>query len=177
MIKFRYFHDFIITRHQMRLRFTLLFTILSFQSLLGQETFPVNGVAQNFEPIHAFTNAHIVLSPTAEINKGLLLIQGDKIIRIDSNLNIPDGAIIHDLVGDFIYPSFIDLYSDYGLKKAQRGKYNYRPQYDSKKAGAYHWNEAIHPEINASTEWSKYNSFHTKKYYLLKTMILCSTAT
>ena len=65
MIKFRYFHGFIITRYQMRLRFTILFALLSFQSLLGQETFPVNGVAQNFEPIHAFINAHIILSPTS----------------------------------------------------------------------------------------------------------------
>ncbi|MBT6964770.1 MAG: amidohydrolase family protein, partial [Flavobacteriales bacterium] len=128
------------------------------QSVLAQETFPVNGVSNNFEPIYAFTNARIVLNPTTEIPNGTLLIKGNEIIAVDSNLNIPKGAIIKDLAGDYIYPSFIDLYSDYGLKEVQRGKYNYRPQYDSKKAGAYHWNEAIHPEINASTEWSKYNS-------------------
>ena len=128
----------------MRLQFTVLFAILSFHTLLGQETFPVNGVAQNFEPIHAFTNAHIVLSPTAEINKGVLLIKGDRIIAVDSILDIPSGAIIHDLDGDFIYPSFIDLYADYGLTKAKKGQYNYRPQYESNKDGAYHWNEAIH---------------------------------
>ena len=113
MIKFRYFHGFIMTHYQMRLRFTILFALLSFHPLLGQETFPVNGVAQNFEPIHAFINAHIILSPTVEINKGILLIKGDKIIGVDSNMNIPNGAIIHDLAGDFIYPSFIDLYTDY----------------------------------------------------------------
>ncbi|MDA8857783.1 amidohydrolase family protein [Flavobacteriales bacterium] len=128
------------------------------QSVLAQETFPVNGVSNNFEPIYAFTNAHIVLNPTTEIPNGTFLIKGDKIIAVDSSLNIPKGAIIKDLAGDYIYPSFIDLYSDYGLKEVKKEKYNYRPQYDSKKAGAYHWNEAIHPEINASTEWSKYNS-------------------
>ena len=132
----------------------LLFT----NSVLSQETFPINGVSNNFEPIYAFTNAHIVLNPTTEIPNGTLLIKGDKILAVDSNLNIPKEAIIKDLAGDYVYPSFIDLYTDYGLKEVQRGKYNYRPQYDSKKAGAYHWNEAIHPEINASTEWSKYNS-------------------
>ena len=127
----------------MRLRFTILFALLSFYSLLGQETFPVNGVAQNFEPIHAFTNAHIILSPAAEMSNGILIIQGKQIIAIDSNLNIPNGAIVHDLNGDYIYPSFIDFNSDYGLPKAKKGKYNYRPQYESNKAGAYHWNEAI----------------------------------
>ena len=137
----------------MRLRFTILFALLSFYTLLGQETFPVNGVAHNFEPIYAFTNAHIVLSPTNEIGNGILLIQGKNIIAVDSNLTIPNGAIIHDLDGDYIYPSFIDLYSDYGLPKAKKGKYNYRPQYESNKSGAYHWNESIHPEIDANTEF------------------------
>ena len=137
----------------MRLRFTILFALLSFHSLLGQETFPVNGVAHNFEPIYAFTNAHIVLSPTNEIGNGILLIQGKNIIAVDSNLTIPKGAIIHNLNGDYIYPSFIDLYSDYGLPKAKKGKYNYRPQYESNKSGAYHWNEAIHPEIASSTDF------------------------
>ncbi len=64
----------------MRLRFTILFALFSFQSLLGQETFPVNGVAQNFEPIHAFINAHIILSPTAEINAVFLSFHMDNVI-------------------------------------------------------------------------------------------------
>ena len=82
------------------------------QSVLAQETFPLNGVSNNFEPIYAFTNAHIVLNPTNAIANGTLLIKGDKIIAVDSNLNIPKGAIIKDLAGDYIYPSFIDLYSE-----------------------------------------------------------------
>ena len=137
----------------MRLRLTILFTILSFYTILAQETFSNNGVAQNFEPIHVFTNAHIILNPSSEIDNGILIIKGNKIIAVDTSLNIPVGAIIHDLKGDYIYPSFIDLYSDYGLKKAKKGQYNYRPQYESNKAGAYHWNEAIHPEIDASREF------------------------
>ena len=138
---------------QMRLRFTLLFTILSFYTILAQETFPVNGVAQNFKPIHVFKNANIILNPNHEIKNGILIIQGNKIISVDSSLEIPIGAIIHDLNGDYIYPSFIELYSDYGLKKAKKGEYSYRPQYESNKAGAYHWNEAIHPEIDASIDF------------------------
>ena len=86
----------------MRLLFTILFTILSFYTLLGQETFPINGVAQSFEPIHVFTNAHIILNPYSEIVNGTLIIQGDKIIAVDTSLNIPSEAIIHDLKGDYI---------------------------------------------------------------------------
>ncbi|MEC9209387.1 MAG: amidohydrolase family protein [Bacteroidota bacterium] len=126
--------------------------------IFAQETFPVNGVAETFKPIYAFTNANIISSPGVEFKNSTLLIQGDKILELDTNLNIPKGAIIYDLNGDYIYPSFIDLYSDYGLPKAQKGKYHYyRPQYKSNKSGAYHWNEAIHPEINSSEEFSSNN--------------------
>ena len=138
----------------MKLRYLLLLSLLSFYNAFGQESFPINGVADTYKPIYAFTNAHIVLSPTTEITNGTLLIQGDKILAADSNITIPNNAIIKDLDGDYIYPSFIDLYTNYGLPAVQRGKYNYRPQYNSNKAGAYHWNESIHPEIKASNEYS-----------------------
>ena len=92
------------------------------------------------------TKYNIIISPEKQIHNGTLLIKEDKIIAVDSIINIPDGAIIKDLNGDFIYPSFIDLYSDYG-RSSQKGEYNYRPQFESKKKGAYHWNESIHPEI------------------------------
>ena len=36
---------------------------------------------------------------------------------MNSNLTIPHSAIIYNLDGDYIYPSFIDLYSNYGLSK------------------------------------------------------------
>ena len=134
----------------------LIFLVLYIQ-LLAQETFPVNGVAENFKPIYAFTNANIVSSPGVSLQNGTLLVKGDKILKLDSGINIPEGAIIYDLSGDYIYPSFIDLYADYGLKKVKKGKYNYRPQYKSKKTGAYHWNEAMHPEINASNEFTSDN--------------------
>lgn len=89
-----YFHGFIITPFQMRLRFSILFTALSFYPLLAQETFYVNGVAEDYEPIHAFSNAHIILDPNNEIENGTLIIQGDKIISVDTGLNIPIGATL-----------------------------------------------------------------------------------
>ena len=148
----------------MRLLLTAFFLAISCIWVFGQETFPVNGVNSSFEPIYAFTNAHIVISPNSEIKNGSLLIQGDRILAVDSNLTIPKGSIINDLQGDFIYPSFIDLYTNYGLPEIkERESYSYRPQYKSKKKGAYHWNEAIHPEINASDKFIN-NTKSAKKY-------------
>ena len=129
----------------------------------AQESFPENGVKSTFAPIYAFTNAHLIVSPDKKFRNGTLLIQEDKILAVDSIVSIPEGAIIKDLKGDYIYPSFIDLYSDYGLIKPPKGEYVYRPQYDSKKEGAYHWNESIHPEINAVDRFT-YNEKQTENY-------------
>jgi hypothetical protein len=63
--------------------------------IFAQETFPVNGVSDNFKPIYAFTNGNIISSPGVEFKNSTLLIQGDKILALDSNLNIPKGAIIY----------------------------------------------------------------------------------
>ena len=70
----------------MRLRLTVLFLAFSCSSILAQETFPVNGVSSSFEPIFAFTNAHLIISPEKEIQKGILLIQGNKIITADAKI-------------------------------------------------------------------------------------------
>ena len=135
----------------------IIISLVLCNQIFAQETFPINGVAETFNPIYAFTNANIISSPGVSIDNGTLIIQGDVILALDTQLKIPKGAIIYDVKGDYIYPSFIDLYSDYGLPKPKKGKYNYRPQYKSNKSGAYHWNEAIHPEINASEEFSSNN--------------------
>ena len=128
----------------------LFVLILSYSYSFSQETFPVNGVADNFKPIYAFTNAHIIVSSSKEIKNGTLIIQDGIILSVDSTLEIPTGAIVCDLDGDYIYPSFIDLYSNYGLQNPKTAVSDYRPQYESNKKGAYNWNQAIHPEKNAA---------------------------
>ena len=141
----------------------IIILLIIYNPLFCQETFPVNGVASTFSPIYAFKNAHIIISPEKEILSGTLLIQDDKILEADSIVEIPKGSIVKDLNGDYIYPSFIDLYSNYGIKEVSNREYNYRPQYKSKKDGAFHWNEAIHPEINASEKFIV-NSIQSQTY-------------
>lgn len=146
----------------MRLYFIAFFIFLTYLAF-SQETFPINGVKDNFHPIYAFTNAHIIISPGEEIVGGTLLIQNKKIIQADSLVDIPYGAIVKNLNGDYIYPSFVELYSEYGLEKAEKKSYSSRPQYASKKSGAYHWNQAIHPEIIAANRF-KTNPKIAKSY-------------
>ena len=145
-------------------RINLLFSALLITfSVSAQETFPTNGAKNTFEPIHAFTNAHIVLAPGEELPQATLLIQGDKIIAADSTTAIPTGAIVHDLDGDYIYPSFIELHSEYGVPHKEKSAWKPQPQYYSNKSGAVAWNEAIHPETEAR-DLFKHNSKAASNY-------------
>ena len=131
-------------------RIIFSFLVLTLSNLvIAQETFPTNGVKKTFDPIHAFTNAHIVWAPGQVLPNATLLIQGDRILFVDSTSDIPVNAIIHRLDGDYIYPSFIELHSEYGIPKKERVRWKPQPQYRSNKNGAVAWNEAIHPEIEA----------------------------
>ena len=130
-------------------RLTIIFLLAFSIDCFSQESFPLNGIKDEFKPVYAFTNAHVVNSETV-LENATLLIQGNKIIDVGTTISIPKNAIVYNLEGDYIYPSFIDLYTDYGLPKLVERTHSKRPQYDSKKEGAFHWNEAIHPEIIAA---------------------------
>jgi hypothetical protein len=136
----------------MKLKLLLLscaFYLINFTS--AQETFPSNGVKNNFEETHAFVNATLVISPQQTLQNGILIVQGDRIIRADNDTSIaiPSGAIIHDLQSKFIYPSFIDLQTSYGIDKAKRSLWKPQPQYKSNTGSGAGWNEAIRPQTNS----------------------------
>ncbi len=141
----------------------LLFCLWSIISL-AQTTFPKNGVYDDQEGHYAFINATIYVSPQKKLEKATLLIKKGKIIATGTALNIPEDAIVIDLQGKYIYPSFIELSSNYGLPKpkafASKGK---QTQRISNKAGAYSWNEALRPEIDATT-FFKVNAAAAKEY-------------
>ena len=134
--------------------------------LQAQEVFPIEGVKENFLPVYAFTNAKIIATAETEYQNGILIIQGNKIISVGEamNITIPEGAIVYDLEGDYIYPSFIDLYTNYGLPEIKKGIYSYRPQYKRNTKGAFHWNQAIHPEIDACDNYN--NNEENRKSFL-----------
>ncbi|MFC4233013.1 amidohydrolase family protein [Parasediminibacterium paludis] len=130
----------------------LLFTFL----LQAQETFPVNGVADKRDGCYAFTNATIVQSSTSILQKATLVIRDGKIVSVGSTISIPKDAVVVDCNNKFIYPSFVDIYSDYGVATPQRqlgaGGFNFNApaQLTSNTKGAYAWNQAVKPETDAA---------------------------
>lgn len=107
-----------------------------------------NGVKNPDYSIVAFTNATIHVSPSEIINNGTLLIENNKIIAIGTTVNIPKNTETIDLSGKMIYPSFIDIYSSFGIEKLKRERRNNSPQYDANRKG-YYWNDHIRPETNS----------------------------
>ncbi|MEO6681754.1 MAG: amidohydrolase family protein [Ginsengibacter sp.] len=134
-----------------------LFAIFSMSISLNvsaQATFPVNGIANPQNNVYAFTKATIVKDADNIIENATLLIQGKKIVAIGKNVSIPKDAIIIDCQGKYIYPSFIDMYGDYGIPSPQRpgsGGFNpfAAPQLTSETKGPVGWNQALKPESNS----------------------------
>ena len=119
-------------------------------SVFGQETtFHRNGPDDYREGVHAFINATIYKNYNTKIEPGTLLIKDGKVVEAGANVSIPKGAIIHDLKGKFIYPSFIDIYSSYGLPDPKKQPGNGNPQMETNIKGAYGWNQALHADYSA----------------------------
>jgi len=116
--------------------------------IFGQDYFPNNsGVATKNSNYTLFKNATIYASPEEMIKNGSLLIKEGKIVTVGKNVKAPKNATIVDLDGKFIYPSFIDMYTAFGVKKPERVRGN-GPQYDAGRSGFY-WNDHIRPEQEA----------------------------
>jgi len=129
--------------------FLCVLSILS--NLKAQEYFPTNSeIKSTSHHYTAFTNAKIYVTPTLIINNGTLLIKDGRVIGAAADVKLPKNTTIINLNGKFIYPSFIDLYSDFGIKKPSSDGFSpFRsPQYDSTRDG-YYWNDHVLPEKNA----------------------------
>ncbi|MFT7614788.1 MAG: imidazolonepropionase-like amidohydrolase [Parvicellaceae bacterium] len=134
------------------MKFKLLIALLCVQLVsFGQDPnlYPTNGVKHQADIYYAFTNATIHTSHATSV-KGTLLVRNGKIEKVGAILSVPKGAVTIDLKGKHIYPSFIDMFSNYGQPEAIKEKRNPSPQIESKKKGAFGWNQAIKPEYNSS---------------------------
>ena len=132
--------------------FGLFTLLLLFNESIAQTTFPVNGIANPDDGAYAFTNATIIKDANNTITNATLIIRDRKIVAVGSNVAIPKDAIVIDCKGKYIYPSFIDIYSSYGIAAPQRsGSFNFNaaPQLTSNTKGPVGWNQAMKPEVDA----------------------------
>jgi imidazolonepropionase-like amidohydrolase len=142
--------------HFHRLRIILLaFIGFCASDLHGQPTFPYNGVRPKEVLSMAITNARVYVDEKTVIEKATVIIEKGKIKAIGQGLVIPANAVVMDYSGLTIYPSFIELDSDYGMAKVESGRdWSRGPQMESNRKGAFGWNEAIKADTRASERWA-----------------------
>tara|TARA_B110000438_G_scaffold303451_1_gene364987 strand:- start:5943 stop:8909 length:2967 start_codon:yes stop_codon:yes gene_type:complete len=122
----------------------------------AQSYFPNNsGVKTIKNSYQAFTNATIHISAENVITDATLLEKNGIIISVGKNILIPENTRVYNKSGKHIYPSFIEVYSEFGIKKAKRiGSPGRSYQFEPSREG-YYWNDHI---------LSDYNSIRDYKY-------------
>ncbi len=121
----------------------------------AQPTFPYNGVLPKDVNAYAFIHANIQADPSTLLTDATLVIEKGRVLAVGKDVSIPANAVVFDLQGAYIYPSFIELHSDYGMPKAPSARREWgRPQMESSRKGAFGWNDAIRPEQDAALIFS-----------------------
>jgi imidazolonepropionase-like amidohydrolase len=129
----------------------IVFVALLFSSTLNSQLpIPENGLKPSTPSAVVFRNAQIIVSPAETIQKGSLVIEDGRVTAVGMLVRIPKGAVVIDLEGRTIVPAFIESNSSIGVPEPDKAKWEPRPQLESKKEGAFYWNESIKPEVNAA---------------------------
>ena len=121
----------------------------------SQDYFPTNSsVKTSNAPFQAIVNATVVLSPGNSIENGTVLFRNGKIIEVGQNVTLPENTVAHDKKGLYVYPSFIDVTTSFGVKAPSRLPSTGRSaSYEASRQG-YYWNDHILSDFNATSVFS-----------------------
>lgn len=120
------------------------------QVSFAQVTYPTNGAPDPRHTVFALKGARIFVDYKTIIDSATILFRDGVILDVGKEVAIPEEAVVLQLSGRTIYPSLIDVHSDYGMPEVKRpADDNGYPQFLSNTKGAYHWNQAIRPEFES----------------------------
>ena len=126
--------------------------VSSIQGQVADPTFPVNGTHDKGLVATLLEHATIHVDAGTTMENATLVMHNGRIVAVG-----PDGETSHagpavrvDMTGLHLYPSFVDLNSDFGTPEVQDAGWSRTPQDLSDKKGAYGWNEAVRPETSAA---------------------------
>jgi imidazolonepropionase-like amidohydrolase len=127
-----------------------LFWAAFLQQSIAQETFPLNDVQDKRSTPLVFKNVTLHVNHEQTVENAMVLVVNDKIEKVGKDFSVPKNAVVTDLQGKHMYPSFIDAYSTFGMPEVKRGRGGRGPTsvFTSPKTGAYAWNEAIKAEVH-----------------------------
>ncbi len=117
----------------------------------AQETATPNGVSDSRSNAYAFTNATIYRGDGQFLDQGTLLIRDGLVVEVNSSQNVPSGYFEINLDGDYIYPGFVDAYTDYGVPKLERQASTSNAENLFSSGYASNANDAVRADFRAST--------------------------
>ena len=148
----------------MRLGISIVFVCAVILRLSAQTTFYINGSPDERNTDAAYTHATVYVNASTKITNATIIVRNKKIESVTTNGKVPTQLKEINLSGKTIYPSFVDLYSNYGVEQATvKNERSNREQFNSNKQGAFAWNEALKPELDAASLFS-YNE-QTANFY------------
>ena len=128
--------------------------VISFSSLVAQDYFPTNkGVKTLNSKQILITGAVVHINPLKQLEEGMILIENGKITDVSTSIEIPRNAVVYNFEGKHIYPSFIELHSNFGvpaLKGSSSGRRSI--QYYANRKGFY-WNDHILADYNSHEDF------------------------
>ncbi len=126
----------------------LLYGLLA-GSAAAQTSFPTYGVADKRPTTYAITNAMLVTAPGQAPVRGSLLVADGIVQAVGATVTVPSHATVIDAKGAWLYPGFIDAWSDYGVPalKPNNDDFFRVQQMKTKADGPGSWNQAVRPEF------------------------------
>lgn len=101
----------------MRKTLFLLFLAVAINLQAQQDNAPVAGISDRRLEVYGFKNAKVFVDYQTTLENTDILVSNGRIEAIGQNLVFPKGAVITDLTGKTVYPSFVDVYAgNYGIK-------------------------------------------------------------
>lgn len=129
--------------------FCVLFGLTSFAQDYFPDSKAVKSETSNYV---AITSAVIHVNAQKTLKNATLLIKEGKIVEVGRSVKLPENTIVVNAPGKHIYPSFVETYSDFGIKKIQSVKRRSQPQYDANRSG-YYWNDHVRPDQEAKSHF------------------------
>ena len=151
----------------MRKTLWLILLVVSMHLHAQEDNAPVIGVSDKRTEVYGLKNARIMVDYQTTIEKADILISNGRIEAVGPNLTFPKGAIVYDLEGKTVYPSFIDAYAgNFGIKTISTSTdANPYAAFMNAPAGrqaavpatapriADYWNDGINASFDVSTEF------------------------
>lgn len=115
----------------------------------ADQTTPTQGIVDKTPNLIALTGATVYTEPGKKLSNATVLIADGRISAVGTKISVPAGYQTIDASRYTLYPGFIDPYTQYGIKPAERsapGSYRDAPVYKNDRKGGNASNDAIHAQ-------------------------------